>query len=58
MSTILQINCCGRRASSSVQNGKAELDYRDHKIILSLDLRLPEPGEAERAGSEQTIFYR
>lgn len=57
MSTILQINCNGRRASSGVQNGTAELDYRDHKIILSLDLWLPEAGEAEGAGSEQTVSY-
>lgn len=58
MSTTLQINCYDRRSRSGAQNGKAELDYGDHKITLSLDLQLPKPGEAGRAGSEQTIFYR
>lgn len=36
MSAALQINCYGRRASSGFQNGKAELNYRDHKIISPL----------------------
>lgn len=57
MSTMLQINCYDRRSCSGALNGKAELDYRDHKITLSLDLQLPKQGEAERAASEQTIFY-
>lgn len=36
MSTTLQINRYGRRASGGFQNRKAELYYRDHKIISPL----------------------
>lgn len=35
---------------------RAELDYRDHKIILSPDLQFPKPEEAEQAGSEQSFI--
>lgn len=35
---------------------RAKLTYRDHKIILSPDLWLPKPEEAEQAGSEQSFI--
>lgn len=35
---------------------RRELTYRDHKIILSPDLWLFKPEEAEQAGSEQSFI--
>lgn len=35
---------------------RAKLTYRDHKIILSPDLWLPKPEEAEQASSEQSFI--